>query len=158
MRNQLRADDVADKGGKVWCDRVHSLFEVVLKRVPKLNELVAPFRKSFQLKLVGLCQFLSHRYLRGIDDLLGFFIIKNNIADTFFHFVSNIFTCFNKMNKFSENGIIIDDFAHFRKMPGEPLLQPHTKCVDVFVKLLNKSNSLDDGFILPIYVCCTLGS
>jgi hypothetical protein len=37
-------------------------------------------------------------------------------------------------------------------MPGEPFLESHAKSVDVFVELLNKGNSLNNGLILPVHV------
>jgi hypothetical protein len=43
-------------------------------------------------------------------------------------------------------------------MPGEPLLKSHHESVDVFIQLLNKSNGLDNWFILPVYISGTLHS
>ena len=37
-------------------------------------------------------------------------------------------------------------------MPRVPLLQSHTKSVDIFIQLLNKSNGLNDWFVLPVDV------
>jgi hypothetical protein len=35
-------------------------------------------------------------------------------------------------------------------MPRVPLLQSHTESIDVFVQLLNKSNGLNNWFVLPV--------
>ena len=37
-------------------------------------------------------------------------------------------------------------------MPREPLLQSHTKSVDVFIQLLDKSNGLNNWLVLPVHV------
>jgi len=42
-------------------------------------------------------------------------------------------------------------------VPGEPLLQPHAKSVDVLVELLDESDRLDDGLVLPVDVGRALG-
>ena len=35
-------------------------------------------------------------------------------------------------------------------MPREPLLQSHTKSVDIFIQLLDKSNGLNNWLVLPV--------
>ena len=43
-------------------------------------------------------------------------------------------------------------------MPWVPLLQSHTKSVDIFIHLLNKGNGLNNWFILPVHISGTLVS
>jgi hypothetical protein len=43
-------------------------------------------------------------------------------------------------------------------MPREPLLQSHTKSVDIFIQLLDKSNGLNNWLVLPVDVGGTLVS
>jgi hypothetical protein len=84
--------------------------------------------------------------------LLCFFIIKNNILDLLFHFVSNIVTLLNRVDQLCEYNVVIDDFSKLREMPREPLLQSHNKSIDVFIQLLDKGNGLHNWFILPVHI------
>ena len=59
------------------------------------------------------------------------------------------------MNKFSVDCVVVDNLCHFREVPCEPLLEPHTERIDVFVQLLNKGNSLDDWLILSVDILST---
>lgn len=43
-------------------------------------------------------------------------------------------------------------------MPREPFLQAHAKSINVFIKLLNQSNSLNDRFVLPVHIGGALGT
>jgi hypothetical protein len=104
------------------------------------------------LKAVGLGHILSHRNFGSIDDLLSFFIIKNNVSDLFLHFVSDIVSFLKQVNQLGENVVIIDDFSKLWEMPREPLLQTHAKSIDVFVQLLNESNGLNNWLVLPVDV------
>lgn len=61
------------------------------------------------------------------------------------------------MDQLCENNVIIDDFCELREMPREPLLQSHTKSVNVLVELLDQSNRLDDRLVLPVHVRGALG-
>ena len=88
---------------------------------------------------------------------MSFFVIKNDTSDIVFQVVSNILTLLNSIDKFGEDCIIIDDFCELREMPREPLLQSHTKSINVLVKLLYQSYRLDDGLVLPVHVRGALG-
>jgi len=39
--DQLGADGISNKGGKIWCNSVHSLLEVLSERLSEVNELCA---------------------------------------------------------------------------------------------------------------------
>jgi hypothetical protein len=82
--------------------------------------------------------------------LLSLFIIKNNILQLFFHFVSDVFSLLNEIDKLGENVVIIDDSSQLWEMPREPFLESHHKSVNVFIQLLNKSDCLNNWFVLPV--------
>lgn len=54
--------------------------------------------------------------------------------------------------------VIIDELGELWEVPGEPLLQPHAESVDIFVKLLDQGNSLDDWLILTVNIGSALVS
>jgi hypothetical protein len=68
----------------------------------------------------------------------------------FFHFVSDIVSFFKQVDQLGEDIVIIDDSSKLWEMPREPLLQTHTKSVDVFIQLLNESDGLNNWFVLPV--------
>lgn len=70
----------------------------------------------------------------------------------FFHFVSDIISLLKQVDKFGKDIVVIDDSCKLGEMPREPLLQSHTKCVDIFIQLLNEGNGLNNWFVLPVYV------
>ena len=98
MGDELRADDVADERSQIRGDRVHSLLQVLGEGVPEGDELDAPLRKAFELEAVGLTDLLPHRDLGGIDDLLGLFLVKNEVGDPLFHLVVDTVACFHEVD------------------------------------------------------------
>ena len=58
--------------------------------------------------------------------------------------------------KFGIDRVVIDDFNKLWEMPSVPFLQSHTKRIDILIQLLNKSNGLNNWFILPVYICGAL--
>ena len=52
----------------------------------------------------------------------------------------------------TENGVVSDNFSKLGEVPWEPLLKAHDEGVDVLVHGLNKSNGLDDGFVLSVNI------
>jgi hypothetical protein len=83
--DELRADNVADECSQIRGNCVHSLLQVLGEGVPEGDELDAPLRKAFELEAVSLTDLLPHRDLGGIDDLLGLFLVKNDVGDPLFH-------------------------------------------------------------------------
>ena len=102
--------------------------------------------------MVGLGQVLTHRNLGSIDNLLSLFIIKNNGRNLFFHFVSGILPRLEQVNELGEDLVVIDDFGQLGEVPREPFFEPHAEGVYVLVQLLDQSNCLNNGFVLPVYV------
>lgn len=155
MRNELWSNNVTDQGSKIWSNSIHSLLQVLCERITELDELDTSLRKAFDLMAIDIWHILSHRDFGSINNLLSFFIIKNNILDCFFHFVSNIVTLFNLVDQLCENNVVIDDFCKLWEMPWEPFFQTHNKSIDILVHLLNKGNGLNNWFVLPVDVLCT---
>lgn len=104
------------------------------------------------LKLVGVEQLLTHGDLGSINNLLSLLIIKNNIGQLFFHLVIDILSVADEVHQLSENSVVIDDFGELREVPRKPFFEPHAKCVNVFVQLLNESNGLNNRFVLPVHI------
>ena len=60
------------------------------------------------------------------------------------------------MDEFCEDLVVIDDFGQLGEVPREPFFQPHAEGINILVQLLDKSNRLNNGFVLPVYVGGTL--
>ena len=60
------------------------------------------------------------------------------------------------MDEFCEDLVVIDDFGQLGEVPREPFFQPHAEGINILVQLLDKSNRLNNGFVLPVYVCGAL--
>jgi hypothetical protein len=58
------------------------------------NNNLAAIGEHSDLMAVCIRHILPHRYFGSINDLLSFFIIKNDFLDLFFHIVSNIISLF----------------------------------------------------------------
>ena len=56
------------------------------------------------------------------------------------------------MNELGEDLVVIDDFGQLGEVPREPFFKPHAEGVNVLVQLLDQSNCLNNGFVLPVYV------
>ena len=90
--------------------------------------------------------------------MLSFFIIKNDIINLFFHFVSDVISLFHQKDEFREDIVFIDDFSKLWEVPRVPLLQSHNKSINILIKLLNQSDCLDNWFVLPVNIGGALGS
>ena len=56
------------------------------------------------------------------------------------------------MNELGEDLVVIDDFGQLGEVPREPFFEPHAEGVNVLVQLLDQSNCLNNGFVLPVHV------
>jgi len=54
VRNKLGTNDVTDQSRQVWSDSVHSLGEVLGKRLSEIDELNTSSGELFDLNLIGL--------------------------------------------------------------------------------------------------------
>uniref|UniRef100_A0A7S3IMF5 Uncharacterized protein n=1 Tax=Strombidium inclinatum TaxID=197538 RepID=A0A7S3IMF5_9SPIT len=150
--NELGADDLTGEGGEVGGDGAHSLLEIIGEGLAVLNQLNTTFREALDLGAVTFVHVLTHRNFGSVDDLLSFFIIKNDLLDLFFHVVSDVVSLLKREDELGEDHVIIDDFAQLGEMPREPLLQAHAEGVDVLVELLDQRDGLNNRLVLPVHV------
>lgn len=96
VRNELGTNNITNKSWKVRSYGVHSVFKILSELLSEINEFDASLCKFFDLKAILIGHFLSHRNFSSVNDLLSFFIIKNDIINLFFHFVSDIISLFHQ--------------------------------------------------------------
>tara|TARA_B110000285_G_C14926903_1_gene515440 strand:+ start:93 stop:647 length:555 start_codon:yes stop_codon:yes gene_type:complete len=133
VRDKLGTNDVTNQSRKIRGNSVHSVFKILSESLSEINQFDASLCKFFDLKAILLGHILSHRNFSSVNDLLSFIIIKNDISNLFFHFVSDIISLFHQKDEFREDIVFIDDFSKLREMPRVPLLQSHNKSINVFI-------------------------
>lgn len=90
--------------------------------------------------LISLANFRTHRNLRGILDIF-LDILRQNGAQIR---VNHLFSHADMLDQLRVDQIIGDNLGKLREMPAVPLLQSHCIVVDLFVKIVQKGNGLDD--------------
>jgi hypothetical protein len=159
MSDQLGTNNFTDKGLQIWGYGIHTVFQVVRKRLSELNKLDDSFCPLVYLKLVSLIHVHSHRDLGSFDDLLSLFLVKSNSLDLVLHFVSDFFSVgAEEEHELGVNGVVVDNFCHFGEVPCEPLLESHAEGVNVFVHLLDEGDGLDDGLVLSVDILGASGA
>merc|ERR1719245_41603 len=81
---------------------------------------------------------------------------KAVIDDDFFKFlhiiVSEFFTVLDQFDTFGKSVVIRDDFDQFWKMVRIPFTNSHTEGINIFVQLIQKSNTLNNHIVRLVNV------
>mmetsp|Transcript_110421 Transcript_110421/g.219496 ORF Transcript_110421/g.219496 Transcript_110421/m.219496 type:complete len:223 (-) Transcript_110421:305-973(-) len=152
MRYQAGPNDLANKRGQVWGNKIHLGLQIIVKRLSHSCQFNHLKRKVVDILHVHLHNILTHRHFSGLEDFLSNFFRTASIIKLLAPLLIKAITHTDNTCDLSISNIVCHNLGQLRKMPSVPLSDAHCKRIDVFVQAVKQRNRIDDGLVLAIWI------
>lgn len=162
MRDEPRADDIANERSQVRGNDTHLLDEVRVQRFPVVGEVDDSLGKGHDVLHVSFRNVLAHAVLGGIDDVARkpLVIIHQGCEVVQLVFRQGLLVP-DEERHLGIAVVLRDDLDELGEMPRVPFAHAHGERVDGLVELVNDCDGLDDVVVVALYgeldLCARVG-
>mmetsp|Transcript_63779 Transcript_63779/g.152082 ORF Transcript_63779/g.152082 Transcript_63779/m.152082 type:complete len:238 (-) Transcript_63779:248-961(-) len=158
MGDQASTDNLTNQCSQVWCNQIHFGLQVSIQSSFHVRQLDHLPCKVVNVLHVHLHNVLAHGRFHRLENLICNVLRSTSFCKLVSALLIEAITNAYHPRNFCIRDVVGDDFGDLREMPGIPLPHSHCESVDVFVKIVQQRNCVDDRLILTIGVELHLAS
>jgi len=159
VRDEARADGVADERRQVGRDDAHLLTQVGLERLAVLEKVDHARGKVADVEVVDRGDVGSHRRARGVEHVAREdIVVVKELSQVGQRVLGESRLVADERDDLGVLVVVGHELDELGEVPAVPLAHAHRERVDVLVELVQERDRLDDHVVGPVHVELDLGA